>query len=137
MHTLLRHTAAVLMAENGVPMSEISQYLGHNSTETTERVYARYSPDYLRKAAAEVGEREALRLEVAVALAGAHDEVDERLIGAASVDGERGDARADDDGKGEEALSDDLAERLEAPDPFTDALEPAVRAQGVEREMFL
>jgi integrase len=51
MHTLLRHTAAVLMAENGVPMSEISQYLGHNSTETTERVYARYSPDYLRKAA--------------------------------------------------------------------------------------
>jgi integrase len=48
---LLRHTAAVLMAENGVPMSEISQYLGHNSTETTERVYARYSPDYLRRAA--------------------------------------------------------------------------------------
>ncbi len=48
---LLRHTAAVLMAESGVPMSEISQYLGHNSTETTERVYARYSPEYLRRAA--------------------------------------------------------------------------------------
>jgi integrase len=48
---LLRHTAAVLMAESAVPMSEISQYLGHNSTETTERVYARYSPDYLRRAA--------------------------------------------------------------------------------------
>jgi integrase len=48
---LLRHTAAVLMAEGGVPMSEISQYLGHRSTDTTERVYARYSPDYLRGAA--------------------------------------------------------------------------------------
>lgn len=50
-HTL-RHTAAVWMAEGGVPMSEISQYLGHSSTKVTERVYARYSPDYLRKAGA-------------------------------------------------------------------------------------
>lgn len=48
---LLRHTAAVWMAEDGVPMSEIAQYLGHSSTTMTERVYARYSPDYLRKAA--------------------------------------------------------------------------------------
>jgi integrase len=50
-HTL-RHTAACRMAENGVPMSEISQFLGHTSTRITERVYARYSPDYLQKAAA-------------------------------------------------------------------------------------
>ena len=48
---LLRHTAAVLMAEGGVPIGEISQYLGHRSTETTERVYARFSPTYLKKAA--------------------------------------------------------------------------------------
>lgn len=48
---LLRHTAAVWMAEAGVPMSEISQYLGHGSTAITERVYARYSPTYLQKAA--------------------------------------------------------------------------------------
>jgi integrase len=48
---LLRHSAAVWMAEDGVPMSEISQYLGHSSTSVTEKVYARYSPDYLRKAA--------------------------------------------------------------------------------------
>jgi integrase len=48
---LLRHSAAVWMAEDGVPMSEIAQYLGHSSTAITERVYARYSPDYLRKAA--------------------------------------------------------------------------------------
>lgn len=48
---VLRHTAAVWMAENRVPMSEISQYLGHSNTRVTERVYARYSPDYLRHAA--------------------------------------------------------------------------------------
>lgn len=54
-HTL-RHTAAVWLAESGVPMSEISQYLGHNNTRITEKVYARYSPDYLRKAAGALSE---------------------------------------------------------------------------------
>jgi integrase len=49
---VLRHTAASWMAEAGVSMSEISQYLGHTSTRITERVYARYSPEHLRKAAA-------------------------------------------------------------------------------------
>jgi len=48
---VLRHTAASWMAEAGVPMSEIAQYLGHTSTRITERTYARYSPEYLRKAA--------------------------------------------------------------------------------------
>ncbi len=48
---VFRHSAAVHMAEAGVPMSEISQYLGHSNTQVTERVYARYSPDHLRKAA--------------------------------------------------------------------------------------
>jgi len=48
---VFRHTAAVHMAEAGVPMSEISQYLGHSNVQVTERVYARYSPDHLRKAA--------------------------------------------------------------------------------------
>lgn len=48
---VLRHSAAVHMAESGVPMSEISQFLGHTTTSITERVYARYSPDYLRRAA--------------------------------------------------------------------------------------
>lgn len=48
---MLRHTAAVWMAEGGVPMSEIAQYLGHSNTTITERVYARYSPGYLQKAA--------------------------------------------------------------------------------------
>lgn len=49
---VFRHTAAVWMAEAGVPMEEISQYLGHSNVEITRRVYARYSPDHLRKAAA-------------------------------------------------------------------------------------
>lgn len=48
-HTL-RHTAASWMAQRGVPMFEISKYLGHSDTRITERRYAHLSPDYLRKA---------------------------------------------------------------------------------------
>ena len=48
---VLRHTAAVWMAEAGVPMSEVSQYLGHTNSRVTEAVYARYSPGHLRGAA--------------------------------------------------------------------------------------
>lgn len=48
---VLRHTAAVHMAEAGVRMAEISQYLGHSSVQVTESVYARFSPEHLRKAA--------------------------------------------------------------------------------------
>lgn len=48
---VLRHTAAVHMAEAGVPMSRISQFLGHSNTAVTERVYARYAPDHLADAA--------------------------------------------------------------------------------------
>jgi integrase len=46
----LRHSAAVWMAEAGVPMAEIAQVLGHTSEAVTFRVYARFSPAYLRKA---------------------------------------------------------------------------------------
>jgi integrase len=49
---ILRHTAAVWMAEDGVPLEEISQYLGHTSLELTRKHYARFSPSYLRRAAA-------------------------------------------------------------------------------------
>lgn len=49
-HTM-RHTAAVHMAEAGVPMSEIAQYLGHSNVSVTESVYARYSPQHLSRAA--------------------------------------------------------------------------------------
>ncbi|WP_363311552.1 site-specific integrase [uncultured Devosia sp.] len=47
----LRHSAAVWMAEAGVAMDEIAQFLGHTDPRITYRVYARFSPEYLRKAA--------------------------------------------------------------------------------------
>lgn len=49
---VFRHTAAVWMAEAGVPMPEIAQYLGHSNPSITYKVYARYSPNHLRTAAA-------------------------------------------------------------------------------------
>lgn len=47
----LRHTGAVWRAEDGVPMTEIAQLMGHDDDRTTQKHYARFSPDYLRKAA--------------------------------------------------------------------------------------
>jgi integrase len=47
---VLRHTAAVWMAEAGTPIPEIAQYLGHTDSRITERVYSRFSPQYLRHA---------------------------------------------------------------------------------------
>ncbi len=48
---VLRHTAAVWMAEAGVTMPEIAAYLGHADSRITERIYAKFSPEYLRRAA--------------------------------------------------------------------------------------
>lgn len=48
---VLRHTAGVYMAQAGVPMAEIAEYMGHSSIATTIRHYARFGPDHLRKAA--------------------------------------------------------------------------------------
>ena len=48
----LRHTAATWMANRGVNLWEISGYLGHTSTKTVERVYAKHHPNYLQNAAA-------------------------------------------------------------------------------------
>jgi integrase len=47
---ILRHTAATWMAMAGVPMIEIARLLGHADSRTTERVYAKHTPDYLRRA---------------------------------------------------------------------------------------
>ncbi len=84
--------------------------------------------------AAEVGERQPLRLERLVGIARADDEVDQRQLGVSAVDRQRRDASTDDDREGEEPLADDLAERLERPDPLPDALEPSVRPDGFELE---
>lgn len=48
---LFRHSAAVHMAESGISMEEIAQYLGHEDVSVTRKIYARFSPDYLQKAA--------------------------------------------------------------------------------------
>lgn len=48
---VFRHSAAVWMAEDGVSMEEIAQFLGHSDISVTRRVYARFSPDHLRRAA--------------------------------------------------------------------------------------
>ena len=44
-------TAAVWMAEAGVPMADIAHYFGHDDSRITTRIYARYAPDHLRDAA--------------------------------------------------------------------------------------
>lgn len=48
---VLRHSAAVRMAEARIPMPEIAAYLGHSSPDVTFKVYAKFSPDHLRQAA--------------------------------------------------------------------------------------
>lgn len=48
---VMRHSAAVALAEADTPMAVIAQYLGHTDTRITERVYAKFSPTYLKKAA--------------------------------------------------------------------------------------
>lgn len=46
----MRRSAARHMIERGIPMSVVSQLLGHKNEEVTARVYARFSPDYLQSA---------------------------------------------------------------------------------------
>ncbi|ESY16998.1 site-specific integrase [Mesorhizobium sp. LNJC391B00] len=46
---MLRHSAAVWLVEDGHSMEAVAQFLGHSNTAMTYRVYARYSPEYLRK----------------------------------------------------------------------------------------
>ena len=48
---MLRHSVAVHMAEAGIDLWEISRYLGHSNVKVTQQVYARLSPEHLRKAA--------------------------------------------------------------------------------------
>lgn len=48
---VFRHSAARWQAEAGIPMSEIAAYLGHSDDRVTQRVYAKYSPTALRRAA--------------------------------------------------------------------------------------
>jgi integrase len=47
----LRHTGAVWRAEDGISMAELAQLMGHDTSATTEKHYARFSPTFLRRAA--------------------------------------------------------------------------------------
>ncbi len=49
----LRHTGAVWAAEAGVSMAALAQFMGHDDDRTTQKHYARFSPDYLK----DVGDR--------------------------------------------------------------------------------
>ena len=55
----IRHATATLLVNNGMPLEEVSRYLGHSSTDVTRR-YARQSPDALGRRAADALERAGL-----------------------------------------------------------------------------
>ncbi len=48
----IRHATATLLVNHGMPLDEVSRYLGHSSTDVTRR-YARQTPDALGVRAAE------------------------------------------------------------------------------------
>lgn len=54
---MLRHTGAVWAAEAGVSMAELAQFMGHDDDSTTQKHYARFSPDYLKGVAGKVQRR--------------------------------------------------------------------------------
>src|SRR5262245_17031551 len=86
---MLRHSAAVRMAEDGVPMEEIAQYLGHSNVNVTRRVYARFSPDYLRNAARalELDDLGPLRPKDHYVRKGrSADSIDEIMVGATGIE---------------------------------------------------
>ena len=46
-HTI-RHTVATQLVRKGVPIIEVAKLLGHKDSRVTEKVYAKFAPDYLR-----------------------------------------------------------------------------------------
>lgn len=53
----LRHTGAVWAAEAGIAMAALAQFMGHDDDSTTQKHYARFSPDYLANVANAVQRR--------------------------------------------------------------------------------
>ena len=47
----IRHATATILVNNGMPLEEVSRYLGHSSTDVTRR-YARHTPETLGARAA-------------------------------------------------------------------------------------
>ena len=48
----IRHAMATPLVNNGMPLDEVSRYLGHSSTDVTRR-YAQQTPDALGRRAAD------------------------------------------------------------------------------------
>ncbi|RWN33452.1 site-specific integrase [Mesorhizobium sp.] len=48
---VFRHSAAIWMVSDGIPMAKVAQYLGHSDDRITQRVYARYAPSHMQDAA--------------------------------------------------------------------------------------
>ncbi len=46
LHTI-RHSAAVAMVSNGIPIAQVAQYLGHSNPTVTYSTYARFAPEHL------------------------------------------------------------------------------------------
>ena len=53
LHTL-RHTAASVMLENGLPLKIVSEILGHASVAITGDIYGHVAPDVSREAVAKL-----------------------------------------------------------------------------------
>lgn len=47
----IRHSVAVRMLANGMPIEKVSQYLGHSNVQITYQTYARFMPEHLQDAA--------------------------------------------------------------------------------------
>lgn len=50
LHTI-RHSSAVEMVSNGIPIDKVAQYLGHSNASITYSTYGRFAPDHLADAA--------------------------------------------------------------------------------------
>lgn len=51
----IRHGVATALVADGVPLIEVSKMLGHKSSTLTQKVYAKFAPDYTRRAVERMG----------------------------------------------------------------------------------
>jgi hypothetical protein len=76
------------MAEAGLSMEVIAQYLGHEDINVTRKKYARYSPTYLREAAAalEYDDLGSMNLKSTTYLDEKIQEVPDFMVGATGIE---------------------------------------------------
>jgi integrase len=48
---VFRHSVASWLAQDGIDLRKIAEMLGHADSRTTERIYSRFTPDFLADAA--------------------------------------------------------------------------------------